>query len=139
MDRGRQRRLQTRKHILDAVDNADDVRSRLPLDVENDGGRRVHPGGQLVVFRSVDHLSYVGKTNGPAIAVGNDERTIGISGQELIVIADRERLARAIQGSLRLIDVRLREGRAEILETQTIGSECRGVHANPYRGLLLRR
>ena len=59
--------------LLDAVDHADDVGAGLALDVQDHGGRGVHPGGLLDVLGAVDHGGDVGQAHRRAVAVGDDD------------------------------------------------------------------
>ena len=97
LDRGWQRSLQTRKQILDAVHNADDVRARLPLNIQDHGRRCIHPRGKLIVFDAVHHVGDVRKANRAAVFIRDDQRTVGIGALKLVVGANCERLARAVQ------------------------------------------
>jgi len=55
----------------DAVHHLDDVSARLALDVDDDGGGLVHPGGLLGVLRSVYRPGHVGQHDGRAISIGD--------------------------------------------------------------------
>ena len=44
---------------MHAVHNLDNVRAGLPLNVDNDGWRFIHPGGQLYVFDAVHHVRHI--------------------------------------------------------------------------------
>ena len=105
---GGQRGAQLRQQRLDAVDDGDDVRAGLALDVQDDGRRLVHPRGLLDVLGVVDDGRHVGEVDGRAVPVGDDERAVLVAREELIVGADRVRLLRAVEGALGLVDVRLR-------------------------------
>ena len=50
LDRGGKVGLELRQYFLDAVDDFDGVGAGLPLDVEDDGGRLVHPSGLASCF-----------------------------------------------------------------------------------------
>ena len=56
VDRARQSGLERRQQAPDRFDDLDDIRSRLALNIENDGGRPVGPGGELVVFGPEHHM-----------------------------------------------------------------------------------
>ena len=70
---------------LDAVDDLDDVRARLALDVHDDGRRLVHPGGLLHVLGVVDDVGHVGEMHGGAVPVGDDEGLVLLAREELVV------------------------------------------------------
>jgi len=62
------------RSFVNAVDDGDDVRARLALNIQNDGGILIGPSGLLGVFHAVDHGGDVGQTHRRAIAVGHDQR-----------------------------------------------------------------
>src|SRR5664280_1914669 len=136
VDRGRQAALELREERLDAVDDRDYVRARLPLDVQDHGRRLVHPGCLLHVFGTVDDRRHVGEMNGRAVLVGDDERAVVGALEELVVRADRVRLRGPVEAPLRLVDVRLRESRPNVLHREAVGGQSRGVHLNTDRRLL---
>ena len=59
--------------LLDAVDHADGVGARLPLNVHDHRGRLVHPRRLLGVFHPVDHLGNVFQKDGRAVAIRDDD------------------------------------------------------------------
>ena len=91
-----------RQQRLDAVHHLDDVRARLPLDVDDHRGRLVHPRGLLDVLHAVDDVRDIGERDRRAVAVGDDERLVIRAGQKLIVRADLISLLRAVEVSLGL-------------------------------------
>ena len=72
----RQRRSECGQQRLDPVHDLNDVGAGLPLDVHDDGGNFVHPGGLAQVFDVVHDIGDVGEFDGRAIAVGEDQRTV---------------------------------------------------------------
>ncbi len=136
MNRAGQRSLQARQKTLDAVGHADNVRSRLPLDIQDHCRLRVHPRGLRVVFRAVNYVSDIRQANRPAILVSHDQRPVGVAGQQLIVSLDRELLPRPVQRSFRLVDVCRSERRAQILQAQPVRRERRRIRAHPHRRFL---
>ena len=135
LNRRRQRRLQSRNQILYAIRHADDVGAGLPLNVEDDGRLGVHPRGLQVVFGPVHHGCNVGEPDRCAVFVGDDQRPVSGARKKLVVVLDGEGLARAVESSLRLIDVRISQGSPEIFKAQPIGRERRRKHLHTNRGL----
>ena len=84
LDGGGQRTLQLRQELLDAVCHLNDIRTRLPLDIDEHGRRLVHPGRLLDVFHIIDHIGHVGQMDGRAIAIRDDERLVFSAGQQLV-------------------------------------------------------
>ena len=76
---GGQRGLQLRQQLLDAIDDGDDVRAGLPLNIQNDRGIVVHPRGLLDIFGAIDHGGHVGEPHRRAVAIGDDERTVAVA------------------------------------------------------------
>ena len=68
-----QRGAELRQQRLDAVDDRDDVGAGLPLDVDDDGRRLVHPRRLLDVLGAVDDVGDVGQAHRRAVAVGDDQ------------------------------------------------------------------
>ena len=66
--------------FLDAVDDGDDVGAGLALNIQNDGGRFVDPGGLPHVFGAVENSGDVGEPDRAAIAIGNDQRPVAVAG-----------------------------------------------------------
>ena len=61
---------------MNAIDNGDNVGSRLPLDVDDDGRLAVHPRGLLRVFGGIDNRGNIGSANGCSISIGDDDRLV---------------------------------------------------------------
>ena len=133
---GRERGLELGEEGLHRVDDLDDVRSRLPLDIDNHRRGVVHPGRLADVLRAVDHLGDVDKADGRAVAVADDQPAELVAREELVVGGDRERLPPAVEAPLRLVDARLDERRPQILEIHAQAGEGRGVDLDADRRLL---
>ena len=128
--------LQLRQERLDAVHHLDDVGARLPLDVDDDRRRVVHPGRLLHVFRAVDHLRHVRQHHRRAVVIGDDDWLVILAGQELIVGVDLISLLRPVEIALGLVDAgRLQRG-AHVLQIDTVGRKRRGVRLNAHGRLL---
>jgi hypothetical protein len=94
------------------------------------------PRGLLAVFHPVDNRSDVGQPHGSAVAVSNDQRTIAVAGNQLIVCADGVGLVQAVKSAFGLIDVGRGEGSAQIFETQAIRRQGRRIGLYAYRWTL---
>ena len=133
---GRKRGLELRKEGLHRVDDLDDVRPRLPLDIDDHRRGVVHPRRLADVLRAVDHLGDVDEPDGRAVAVADDQPAKLVAREELIVGGDRERLPAAVEAPLRLVNARLNERRPQILEIHAEAGEGRGINLDADRRLL---
>ena len=136
LHRGRQAGLQLRQQLLDAVDHLDDVGSGLALDVQDDGGALVGPGGQLHVFRAVDHLGHVAQPDRGAVAVGDDQILVILHRLELVVGVDRRGARGAVETALGLVDVGVADGGPDVIQGQPGGGEGAGIRLHAHRGAL---
>ena len=73
---GGQGALQLRQELLDAVGDFNDVRARLPLDIDEHRRRLVHPGRLSDVLDVIGDLRHFGDVHRAAITIGDDERLI---------------------------------------------------------------
>ena len=73
---------------------------------------------------------------GAPLRGGDDQRTVLVAGQELVVCPNRVGLATAIETALGLIDVGLGHGSAQVFQRQPIRRERRRVGLNAHRRLL---
>ena len=129
---GRQGASELGQQRLDAVHDLDDVGAGLPLNVEDHGGRLVHPGRLLHVLRIVDGIGDIGELDGRPVPVGDDQRPILAARKELIVGADDVGLAGAVKAAFGLIDVRRDDGGANIFEGQAVCGKGRRVSMNAH-------
>jgi hypothetical protein len=114
----------------------DDVGPRLALHVHHHRGAIVHPGGELGVLHAVHHLGHVGHAHGGPVLVGDDHVAVVGTGKQLVVGADGEGLARALEVALGLVHVGLPQHGAEVLEAEPVGSQCGGIGLDTHRRLL---
>ena len=133
---GRHAGLQLRQQLLDAVHHGDDVGARLALDIDDDRGLAVHPGGLLGVFGGIDDRGHVGGAHRGSIAIGHDHRLVIAAGKQLVVGADGVGLAIAVQRALGLVHVGRGQGGAQIFQAQVVGGQLRRIGLNAHRGLL---
>ena len=120
-----------RQQFLDSIDHRDDIRSGLPLNVQDDCGSLVHPGGLPGVLGVVEDGGDIGQLDGGAVLVGDDERSVIRAGEQLVVGSNLVRLMSAVEVSLGLIDVGGDDGRAQVLQIEAVGGHRRGVRLNP--------
>ena len=136
VDRLRQRRGQRRQQRLDAVDDLDDVRAGLALDVDEQRRRPVHPRRQPRVFGGDLDRGDVGEQHRRAVAVGDDRFEIVAGIADLVVGVDGERLRRAVEIALRRIDVEVGDGRAQVVEVEAVGGERERIGVDAHRRAL---
>src|SRR6266849_689605 len=133
---GRERRLQLRQKFLHSVHDADDVRARLPLNVQYDRGLLVGPRGLAHIFRAVNRGSHVAQAYRRTVAKRDDHRAVAFARKQLVMGADSEGLFRAIKRALGLIDVRRAQRRTQILKAQTVRSQRGRIGLHAHRGPL---
>ena len=136
LDSGGEAGLQLGQEFLDAVDDGDDVGAGLALDVDDDRGLAVHPGGLLGVFGGVDDGGYIGGADCGAVAIGDYHGLVIAAGNKLVVGADGVRLAGAVESSLGLVHVGRRQCGAQVFEAEVVGGKLGGVGLDAHGGLL---
>jgi hypothetical protein len=99
--------LKLGQNRLDGLYHADGVGAGLPLNVDDDRRRLVHPRCLLVVLDAVHHLRNIAQHDGRAIAVGNHNLAIVVAGYQLIVGIDLVILMRPVEVALGGIDAGL--------------------------------
>ena len=109
--------------LLDGVDDGDGVGAGLALNVEDDRGRLVHPGGLLGVFHAVDHVGDVFDEDRRAVAIGDDDILVVVGGGDLIVGVDLVVLPRAVEVALGGVDAGLGQRGAHVLHVEAVGGE----------------
>ena len=70
--------LKLGQKFLDAINYTDDVGTGLALNIHQDGGFLICPGGLQGIFNPVGYIRHVGDANGSAIPIGHDDRTVGV-------------------------------------------------------------
>ena len=73
LDGGRQGRGQLRQDTLDPVGHGNDVGAGLALDVDDDCGSGVPPGGLAHILHIVGDGGYIGQAHRRSILEGNDQ------------------------------------------------------------------
>ena len=130
------RRFELGQQLLDAVDDLDGVGSGLPLDVEDDGGRVVHPGGELRVLHPVDDMGDLVEHDRRTVAIGDDDGSVVSTGEQLVVGVDGVILRGAVEVALCRVEAVAGEGVAQVFEIDSVGGEGGGVGLDPDGGLL---
>ncbi len=120
VDGSRKRRLQLRQNFLDAINYADDVRARLPLNVQNHRRLLVGPRRLAHIFRAIDCRSHVRQPHRRAIPIRHDNLAVALAGQQLVVRANRECLMQSVKRAFGLIDVGIPQRGSQIFQTQSI-------------------
>ena len=67
-----------------------------------------------------------------AVAERHDDRAVTLAGKQLVVGADGVGLVFTLKSSLGLVDIRVCQRRAQILQAKSIGSQCRGIRLHPH-------
>src|SRR6185369_11774368 len=124
LDRRRQRRLQLRQELLDAIDGFDDIGAGLALDIEDHRRPLLaadhRPRRQPRIFGAVDDLGDVAQADRCAIAPGHDQLAILGGRFELVVGVQRRGARRAVEAAFRRIDVGAADRRPQILEIEAV-------------------
>jgi len=128
--------FELRKKRLDAIDDFDGVAAGLALDVDDDRGGFVHPGGLAFIFDAIHDFCDVGQHDGRTVAVGDDYVSIILAGYELIVGVDLVVLAVAVEISFRGVDAGLGDSGAKVLQINAVRRKCGGVGLNADSRLL---
>src|SRR5262249_6432645 len=85
-----------------AVDDRNDVRARLPLNIQNHRGLAVRPRRLPHVFGAVKNFSYVRQAHRRAVAIRHNEWPVAVARNQLVVRANRVRLMRPVKRALTL-------------------------------------
>ena len=125
-----------RQQLFDSIDDRDNFRSGLPLNVQDDRRNLVHPGGLPGVLGVIEDSGNIGQMDWGAVLVCDDERSVIATGEQLVVCSNLIRLMRSIEVSFGLIDVGGDDGGTQILKIETVRSHRRGIRLNPDSGLL---
>src|SRR5581483_321890 len=78
----------------------------------------------------------VREPDGRTVAIGDHERAIVVARLQLVVGADHVRAMRAVEGSLRLVDVRRDDGGPDGLEREAVRGERGGIGPDADGGTL---
>ena len=136
VNRGGDGETQARQQPLDPVHDINDVRTRLPLDIDDDGGNFVHPGRLLDILDAVHDVGDILQEDRSPVAVGDDHLLVVGARGDLVVRVDLVVLLHPVKAALGGVEARGREGRADILEAHTVVGQLNGVDLDPDGGLL---
>ena len=127
--------------MLDFVHHADRVRARLALNGQHNGpragGRRVIPGGDLVVLHAVENFAQLFEPHGVTVAISDNHRTECRRVLELTGGLYRERLMPAVKYAGRLLHVALFYGLLDLINAEAVSRQFVRVHLHAD-GVLLR-
>ena len=132
IDAGRDRALHLGDFVPDLPDDLDDVGAGLALDVDDHRRRALIPAAGTVILQPVDDVGNVADGDGRAVAIGDDDRLVGLRRRDLIVGGDGIGLLRAVERSLRSGDIGAGNCGPQILHRDAVGGQSRevGLHAH---------
>ena len=136
---GRQGTLQLGQEPLDAIHDFDHIGAGLPLNIQKDRGRFIHPRRLFEIFHIVVGIGDIRQHDRSPVSIGDDQFPVFAARKELIVGPDIERLPGTVKAAFRLIDVGCRQCGAEVFQGEAVGGQCRRVDMNPDGGPLPRR
>jgi hypothetical protein len=122
--------------ITDPISCLDDVRSGLAPDDHEHRARPVHPGREPVVFDIVDYASDLTEPYRGSALVRDDDRTVTVRADELVVRVDDRGGLRRHQSSLGLIDGGARERAPHVFEADASAGELPRIDLHAHRRLL---
>src|SRR5262249_26875834 len=125
-----------RQQCFEAVDDSDNVRSELPLNIDNDGGFLIYPRSLLRIFDIINDTGDVRQTHRRTLAVGDDELLVISARHELIVCADRINLLLTLEVTFGLVHVRSSKRGSNVFQSEAICRKRSRVDAYPDPGLL---
>ena len=124
---------------LHAVHHLDHVGARLALHVHDDGGRVVHPRGEVRVLGAVDDVGDVREVDRRAVAVGDDDRAVLGGAAQLVVGVDGVGARGAVEAALGLVHVGRGDGGAHVVHRQALRGRGTRVHLHAHGGALAAR
>ena len=135
-NRFRQAFGELRQHLADAVGGRDNIRPRLALDVHDDRPLIVGPCSEPAVFSALFHGGNVAEANRRAVLPGDNQAAIILRRLHLIVGGEGNRPRRAVEATLRRIDVSAGNRGAYRFAGQAEGGDGLGVELDAYRRAL---
>ena len=97
-------------------------------------GWSLYHARDAVVLHAVDHAADVGQANRRAVAPGDHQVLVGGGIDQLVVGAEGEGKARAVEAALGAVHIGVGDGGAHVLHRQSVGGEAGGIDAHPHRG-----
>ena len=128
--------LQQGQKSLDAVHHLNDVRARLPLDIDDHRGGHIHPRGLLHVLHVVHHVRHIRELHGRAVVVGDHHIGEFLAGQQLIVGINLVILVRPVKISQRGIQAGGLQCRPHVFQVDSVRRKSSGIHLHAHGGLL---
>ncbi len=119
--------MQLRQDGLNALDHANGVGARLPLYVQNDRRRLVHPGLLVVVLHSIHDLRDVLQHHRRTVAISNHDVAVVAATLELVVGVDLVVLPGTVEITLGRIHAGLDECRAKLLQSDAVRGQRGGI------------
>ena len=135
LDPARHRALDARQLGLDALHRLDDVGAGLAVHVDDDGGLALEPAADLVVLQAVDDLGHVLEQHRGVVAVGDDDRLVGLGVGDLVVGGDGVVLVLAVERALGPGDVGSGDRRPQVGHAEPVGGEPRQIRLDAHRRL----
>jgi hypothetical protein len=126
----RKRRLQVRQFRFRAIDRVNDVGAGLPEQDHEHGRLAVRQADISDVFDAVRDVRDVGKSNGSAVAIGDDERAELSSRRRLIVGKDLEARIALVQRALRRVGVCGCQGGANVFQPDAVLEERKRIQVD---------
>jgi hypothetical protein len=96
----------------------------------------VDPAGKIGVLGALFDVGDIGEAHRAAILVGDDDALVGVGALDLVVGIERPGARRPVERALGRIDVGVGDGRAQIVDIETIGGEREHVGDHAHRGPL---
>ena len=118
---------------LDGVHHGDDIGAGLPTNVENDGGRRIEPRGDIFVFRALDDRRDVRKAHRRAVAKCDDDLPVILDALQLIIGVDRVGARLSLETSFRRVDIGAADRRAQVVDVDAVSRRGVGIDLDPDR------
>src|SRR6185436_6809401 len=125
-----------RQQALDRIDDLDGIRARLALDGEHDAAFVVEPGGELVVFHTVDDAADFREAHGRAIPIGDHDRAKRRRIQQLAVGFDCVGAICAVKRAGWQVGVVPVDCIGDLVDANSARSQRFGVELNAHRVFL---
>ena len=132
----RQRLRELIQQRLDAVHHGDYVGPGLALDIHNNRGRVVHPGGLPDVLDVVLNRGYIRHLHRRAVPVSDDERPVVGARKQLVIGAYLIVLVGTIKTTFGLIDIGGYDGTPQVLQVNSERGQPGRISSNPDGGFL---
>jgi len=128
--------LQLRQQPLDTPYHRDGVAARLPLHIQDDRRRLVHPRGLCGVLDAVDDVGDIGQHHRRAVAKGHNHALVILTCDQLIVRVDLIVLMRPVEVALGRIHTGAADRGAQIFKVDAVRGERRRVRLDTHRRFL---